>query len=131
MYAIVVGIDDSEERATAQARELLGMPMDPADVRVTVVHAFQENPAGASVAQVGSVRRFVDLLEAEGFEVELQEAGSDPAPAITAVADEVDADLIVLAGRKRTPTGKVLFGSVTQAVILDTSRAVLVCRTDA
>lgn len=130
MYSIVVGIDESEERATAQARELLEMPTDPADVQITVVHAFQENPAGASVAQVGSVRRFVDLLEAEGFAVELQEAGADPAPAITALADEVDADLLVLAGRKRTPTGKVLFGSVTQAVILETNRAVLVCSTD-
>jgi nucleotide-binding universal stress UspA family protein len=130
MYTIVVGVDENEERASAQAREILAMPIDPAEVRVTVLHAFQANPAGASVAQVGAVRRFVDLVEEAGFEVELEEAGDDPAPAITALADEVDADLIVLGGRKRTPTGKVLFGSITQAVILETSRAVLVCSTD-
>nr|WP_276414161.1 universal stress protein [Halomicroarcula sp. XH51] len=34
--------------------------------------------------------------------------------------------MIVLAGRKRSPAGKALFGSVTQDVILGTDRSVLV-----
>lgn len=127
MYNIVVGIDESEERATAQATEILNMPFDPEDVHVTVVHAFQDNPSGASVSQVRSVRRFVEMMEEAGIEVELEEAGAEAATAITDFAEEEDADLIVVAGRKRTPTGKVLFGSVTQAIILDTTRAVLVC----
>lgn len=127
MYDIVVGVDTDEDRAEAQGREILAMPFDPADVSVTVVHAFGDNPAGASVSQVRAVRRIRDLLEEAGVQVELEESSGDPAVAILDVADEADADLIVVAGRKRTPTGKVLFGSVTQAVILETDRAVMVC----
>lgn len=127
MYDIVVGVDNDEDRAEAQGREILAMPFDPSDVRVTVVHAFGDNPAGASVSQVRAVRRIRDLLEEADVQVELEESSGDPAVAILEVAAERDADLIVVAGRKRTPTGKVLFGSVTQGVILETDRAVMVC----
>lgn len=129
MYKIVVGVDESEERAQAQADEILNLPVDPAEVHVTVVHAFEDNPAGASVMQVRAVRRLVEALEDAGIEVELEEAGAEPETAIVSFAEEVDADLIVVAGRKRTPAGKLLFGSVTQSVILGTTRAVLVCST--
>lgn len=130
MYDIVVGVDRDEERAVAQGREILAMPFDPADVTVTIIHAFGDNPAGASVSQVRAVRRIQDLLEEADVEVVLEESSGDPAVAILDVAEEVDADLIVVAGRKRTPTGKVLFGSVTQGVILETDRAVMVCSTE-
>jgi nucleotide-binding universal stress UspA family protein len=127
MYKIVMAVDESEERAVAEAEAVLGLPRDPGDVRVTVLHDFTKNPSGASVTQVGSVRRAKERLEAAGIEVELAESSGDPAEAIIETADEFDADMIVVAARKRTPTGKVLFGSVTQAVLLGTDRPVLVC----
>nr|WP_276298484.1 universal stress protein [Halomicroarcula sp. ZS-22-S1] len=46
------------------------------------------------------------------------------------VADARDANLVVLGGRKRSPAGKALFGSVTQDVILGTDRSVLVVTAD-
>ena len=127
MYNIIVGVDEDEERAKAQGQEILNMPLDHDDVHITLLHAFEENPSGASVSQVSAVRRIEEMLEDAGYDPMLEEAGAKPAEAITSFADKEDADLIVLAGRKRTPTGKVLFGSVTQAVILDTTRAVMVC----
>jgi nucleotide-binding universal stress UspA family protein len=129
MYTIVVGVDEDEERAVAQGQEILDMPLDRSEVQVTVVHAFEDNPEGASVTQVGSVREIRELLEDAGIAVELEAAGADPAAAITNFADREEADLVVVAGRKRTPAGKVLFGSVTQGVILGTRRPVLVCST--
>ncbi len=126
MYDIVVGVDEDEDRAQAIGRELLDLPGDHDELHVTLVHAFGDNPSGASVAQVGAVKHLQQRLEEAGVAVELEEAGSAPAEAITTFAAERDADLIVVAGRKRTPTGKVLFGSVTQAVILGTNRPVLV-----
>ncbi|AUG46312.1 MULTISPECIES: universal stress protein [Haloarcula] len=127
MYEIVAGIDKSEARGTAIAEAITEIPMDASQVRVTLLHDFEENPEGASVDQVASIRRAREVLEEAGVEVALEESSGEPADAILRLADEQDADMIVVAGRKRTPTGKVLFGSVTQSVILGTDRSVLVC----
>ena len=127
MYHIVMAVDQSEERALAEADAVLGLPRDASDVHVTILHDFTNNPSGASVTQVSSVRRAKERLEEGGVDVDLTESSGDPAEAIIETADELDADMIVLAARKRTPTGKVIFGSVTQAVILGTDRPVLVC----
>jgi nucleotide-binding universal stress UspA family protein len=127
MYQIVMAVDQNEERAVAEADAVLDLPRDPSDVHVTVLHDFTNNPSGASVTQVASVRRARDRLEEGGVEVDLTESSGDPAEAIIETADELDADMIVLAARKRSPTGKVIFGSVTQTVLLETDRPVLVC----
>ncbi|MDT3437026.1 universal stress protein [Haloarcula sp. 1CSR25-25] len=127
MYEIVAGVDKSEARGTAIAEAITEIPMDASQVRVTLLHDFEENPEGASVDQVASVRRAREVLEDAGVEVTLEESSGEPADAILRLADEQDAEMIVVAGRKRTPTGKVLFGSVTQSVILGTDRSVLVC----
>lgn len=126
MYTIVVGIDDSEERAIAQAEAIADMPGSE-EMRAILLHDFIRNPEGASVSQVASVRRARERLDDAGIQIELEESSGEPAEAIIRLAEEEDADMICVAGRKRTPTGKVLFGSVTQAVILDTDRPVLVC----
>lgn len=127
MYEVILGIDDSERRGIAQAETVADLPNAAETVRATLFHDFTENPTGASVHQVASVRRARDHLEEAGVEVTLQESSGDPAPEILALADERDADLICLAGRKRTPAGKAVFGSVTQEVILNSNRPVLVC----
>jgi nucleotide-binding universal stress UspA family protein len=127
MYQIVMAVDTSEARARAEADAVLGLPRDPSDVHVTILHDFTNNPSGASVTQVSAVRRARERLEEGGVDVELAESSGDPAEAILETADDLDADMIVLAARKRSPTGKVIFGSVTQTVILGTERPVLVC----
>ncbi len=44
-------------------------------------------------------------------------------------ADERDADHVFLAGRKRSPAGKAIFGDVTQRIILEFDGAVTVVTT--
>lgn len=127
MYEIVAGIDESEERGRAIAKTITQTPFDRSKITVTLLHDFSDNPEGASVDQVASVRRAADILEEADIDVELAESSGDPGDEILDLADDLDADQIVVAGRKRTPTGKVLFGSVTQEVILGTDRPVLVC----
>lgn len=127
MYEIVLGIDNNEERALAQAETVADLPGAGEDIHATLFHDFTENPTGASVHQVAAVRRAKERLEEAGISVTLDESSGDPATEILDLADEQDADVVCLAGRKRTPTGKAIFGSVTQEVILSTDRAVLVC----
>lgn len=45
----------------------------------------------------------------------------DPADRITRAADSLNARYIVIGARKRSPTGKALFGSTTQAVLLSST----------
>lgn len=130
MFTFVVGIDTDQSRAQAQAEAITSMPLEADEVQVVLVHSFSENPEGGTIEQVKPVRETRELLEEEGIEVIAEGYGGNAAEAIINVADEWDADQIVVAGRKRTPTGKVLFGSVTQSVILDTDRPVLVCSAD-
>lgn len=128
MYTIVSGIDNDKQRAAMQARTITDMPMHADEVEVVLTHSFKDNPSGASIAQVSSVQRAQELLEDAGLEVVLEESGNnDPAAAVLDFADEYEADLIVVAGRKRSPTKKAVFGSVSQEIILSTDRPVLVC----
>jgi len=126
MYHVVIGVDDNEERAMACARAVADLPGDPSETRVTVIHSFTDNPSGASASQLASVRDVTDFLEERGVEVTVTESSGDPADQLLDAAKAADADLIVVAGRKRSPTGKALFGSVTQSVILNTERPVMV-----
>jgi nucleotide-binding universal stress UspA family protein len=48
---------------------------------------------------------------------------------VLALAEERDADHIFIAGRKRSPTGKAIFGDVTQRIILEFDGAVTVITT--
>jgi nucleotide-binding universal stress UspA family protein len=67
-----------------------------------------------------------DSLRTSGVRVETATRWGDPAEQILQAADEIDADMIVLGGRKRSPLGSLLFGSVSQAVTLDATRPVVI-----
>lgn len=126
MTRVLLSIDEDESRAKSQAETVLDL-LETNDLSVDLLHVFEENPEGATAQQLGSIRRAKELLEDEDVEVRIQGEGGNPAQQITDHADDIDADAICIAGRKRSPTGKVVFGSVTQDVILNTGRSVLVC----
>jgi nucleotide-binding universal stress UspA family protein len=126
MYQILAAIGTDEDRALEQARAITDLPRN-GDVSVTLFHDFDGgNPEGASVHQVAAVRRAAEHLEDAGIDVEYAESSGDAARAILDTAAEMDADLLCLAPRGRTPAGKALFGSVTQQVILEGDRPTLV-----
>ncbi|MDS0298218.1 universal stress protein [Halogeometricum sp. S1BR25-6] len=126
MYHVVVGVDEEEEHARRCVEEVVNLPGESSEKRVTLIHSFVDNPSGASATQVHSVREAAETLEAAGIEYDVEESSGDPADVIVSVADDVDADLVIVGGRKRSPAGKALFGSVTQSVILGAARPVMV-----
>jgi len=127
MYRVVAGVDEDVERARRCARAVADLP-GPSDERaVWLLHSFTDNPSGASAPQVRSVREATEILEDEGVDVEVRESSGDPTRALLDTADELEADLVAVAGRQeRSPAGKAVFGSTTQAVILEADRSVLV-----
>ena len=57
----------------------------------------------------------------EGIDVSYQSVGAvgDEQTKILEIAEEYDCDHLFIAGEKRSPTGKAIFGDLTQSIILN------------
>jgi nucleotide-binding universal stress UspA family protein len=128
MTEIVLAVDHDEERARKSAEAIAELNLGD-NVTVTLLHVFTDNIEGASVNQIGSVRKARKALESAGIAVQLAESSGDPAAEVVSHAEETGADMIAIAGRSRTPAGKAVFGSVSQSVMLDSDIPVLFCPT--
>lgn len=139
MYRFLLPIDLEERRAKAAAEFLTTLPVNVDNVEVLILNVFKEFEAvedsGGAVrsedlfdpeAFPDSVVVAKDILEVAGFSVTAQRKHGSPSEEIKVVAEEVDVDLVVMAGEKRSPVGKALFGSVTQEVLLNTDIPVTV-----
>jgi nucleotide-binding universal stress UspA family protein len=128
MYSVLLPIDGSEERAAAQAEMAASLPRAADSVRATILRVFDDRKTAesTSVGQLTAGQAAQDALLDAGVAVDTETTYGDPAEEILRAAEAVDADLIVLGGRKRSPLGSLLFGSVSQAVTLDATRPVVV-----
>ena len=73
-----------------------------------------------------------ERLSGAGLEHEvIRESGPEPAEIVLDVLGRVDADLLVLGLRRRTPVGKLILGSTAQRLLLDSPVAVLAVKPDA
>lgn len=68
--------------------------------------------------------------EAVSQEVTVDGRSGSPVEEILDYANEIDARYLVIGGRKRSPVGKALFGSVTQSILLEADRPVVAVMTD-
>ncbi|QCC46541.1 universal stress protein [Halobellus limi] len=66
-----------------------------------------------------TVRDIVDRLDEAGVDYEIRGAVGDHADSIVELAEDVTADRVLVGGRHRSPTGKAVFGSTAQTVMLE------------
>lgn len=142
MYRVVAAIDTDEDRAEKITDAIASLPGEPNETEVVLLSVFEEfdvsdDMGSAESEEVfdpeslpSSVTRAKKKLEDAGFDIDVRREHGEPTEVIIEVADELDADAIALSGRKRSPTGKALFGSVTQSVLLSANRPVLVVTTE-
>jgi hypothetical protein len=96
-------------------------------ITVTAVTTEEQAPeVRAEAAQ--TVERVVAAMRAEGTTVEGKVLHGEPAAAITGVARESDADLIVTGSHGRTGLERVLIGSTSERILNATECAVLVVK---
>lgn len=127
MKTILLCIDTDVKRAKAQVESITALPLKTDDVKIVIYHVFRGSDE-PDAERLKSVMKATEQLESEGFTVEVRQSSGDTTRNILQMAAELDVDSISLAGRKRSPTGKALFGSVTQDVILESNRPVLLSK---
>lgn len=126
--AIIVGYIPTKE-----GRAALRTAAAEAQLRNTKL-VIVNSQRGGREFDSSEARRFEQELE--GVQARLDEAGiehqvrtlvvgNEPSEDLIAVAEETDADFIVIGLRRRTPVGKLILGSNAQRILLDASCPVL------
>ena len=125
---IVVGYVSTKEGEAALERAFQECTLR--NEQLTVIHSDRGGAGLSSDAarkNEEDLRRIETRLTEAGVtgEVRALVRGKEPAEDLIDVAEETDADLIIIGLRRRTPVGKLILGSNAQRVLLDAPCAVL------
>lgn len=143
MYELLVPVDRNEERAEAQVGAVVDAPYDADELLARILHVVEDvdtpftgtGPEYASSLEEAvedleglpaTVATVADGLRAGGIETTVHTARGVPTEAILDVVDAAGVDAVAIGCRRRTPVGKVVFGSVAQEVIRRADCPVLV-----
>ncbi|MFB6086916.1 MAG: universal stress protein [Haloarculaceae archaeon] len=142
MYRVLVTVDDDRQRADELIDSIERLAEEVPELSVTLLHVIRETDVPSQVAIHQPVEDYGEELDESRVPVAVQEAAArledvdfdcevriehgDPAPVIIERANEGGYDTIYIGGRRNSPVGKVLFGSVVQGVLLNTDVPVTV-----
>ncbi|CDK40011.1 Universal stress protein [Halorubrum sp. DM2] len=131
---LAVGTED-EKRAKRLANEIIAVA-EPADAEVVLTHVFDESEFDGIREKLGvergsegstpdavaerhaTTRALSKALSEAGVRHSVRGAVGDLADEVIETADSLGADRVFVGGRRRSPTGKAVFGSVAQEVML-------------
>jgi nucleotide-binding universal stress UspA family protein len=131
---LAVGTED-EERTEQLAEEAIAVA-EPAGAEVVLTHVFTDEEFDAVRSRLGvdetsegstpdavaerhtTTRALSEALTEAGVSHSVRGAVGDHADEVVEAASAIGADRVVVGGRHRSPTGKAVFGSVAQEVLL-------------
>lgn len=132
LVAVGPGDADRAEEIAEAAVEVAA----PANAKVVLAHVFTEEEyhdvldrlefdtessevSPDEVAQRhATIRTLSNSLDAYDVEFEVRGAVGEHGEEIVDLAEEIGVDRVIVGGRKRSPTGKAVFGSTAQKVML-------------
>ena len=138
MYCVLLPVGGDAEHALAAADAVASLPNAAADVEAVILNVYEGFEASGEGGRVDSedvwneenypesVDVVEDRLTEAGVSASRRREHGDPADTIVDVAEAIDADNITMGGRQQSPTGKMLFGSTTQSVLIGADRPVTV-----
>ena len=147
MYRVLVAVDENEQQASDLATTVERLAGEINDLEVLVLHVFRDVDLPSQVVVYeplgdfqeehhqqreipAAVTNVADRLTERGIDAEIRiERSENPATTINSIAVDHNVDNILIGGRKQSPIGKVLFGSTTQAVLLNSDIPVTVAGT--
>jgi nucleotide-binding universal stress UspA family protein len=133
MGTIVVGYVPKPEGHAALSRATEEARLRSARLVVVNSHRggreFDREDAVQSEAELDGIRQRLDEAGV-AHEVRQLVRGMDPADDLVNVATEVEAELLVIGLRRRSPVGKLILGSNAQRVLLDAPCPVLAVKAE-
>lgn len=128
--AIVVGYVPTKEGRAALTRAAEECKLR--GTSLVVVNSARGGRDMVDPEQRGGLDNLASDLKADGVEVEVRSPvrGLEPAEDLIAIAEEINADFIVIGLRRRTPVGKLILGSNAQRILLDSPCPVLAVKAD-
>jgi nucleotide-binding universal stress UspA family protein len=143
LVAVGPGDDDRVGPLAATTTDVAG----PAGAAVTLAHVFTEQEYEDARERLGgepgdevtpdavarrhaTIRELGAALDDAGFDYDVAGRVGEHGDAIVSLADDAAADLAVVGGRRRSPTGKAVFGSTAQTVLLSAPCPVTFVRSD-
>ena len=138
---IVIAAVDRSDRAPRVVREAVAVA-DKFDATPHVVHVLSQSQfVELEMSETRKTGRAVDMDRVRAYATEVAETAAseadaedaaeavglvgNPTQALLEYAEDNDARFIVVGSRRRSATGKLLFGSVTQSILLDADRSVI------
>ena len=132
-YRVLVPVSDNEASAHAQATFVASLPNAPATVTATLTHvlhgeALNTSREFRSAQRIGTVVHARDYLRGHDISVQIMDVDEPfpPTNGIVALANKVDADLIVLGGGMHSLIDDMLTGNVSRSVGRRTNRPITV-----
>lgn len=124
MYHVVVGVAMADEQLPHKVDAVTGLPTTAEELRVTLVHVHDGEE---SVEAIPAVEEAVESFAAAGMDTEIHGVVSDDAPrGLVEAAATLDADLLCIGGRRRSPAGKRQLKPGAQEVLLHAAQPVVV-----
>jgi nucleotide-binding universal stress UspA family protein len=133
MTTVVLGYVPKPEGEAALTAALSEARLRQADIVVVNAHRARHGDHEWEQRMSAELEELRARVEGEGLNVHIRTPQSelDPADDLVSIAAEVDADLIVIGLRRRTPVGKLILGSSAQRILLDAHCPVLAVKSDA
>lgn len=127
MGTVVVGYVAKPEGEAALARAIVETRLRDTRLVVVTSHSgddFDSDAVDKAETEISAVRTQLDEAGLS-YDVRQMIRGMEPAEDVVSVAQESEAELIVIGLRRRSPVGKLILGSQAQRILLDAPCPVL------
>ncbi|QKY21472.1 universal stress protein [Halolamina sp. CBA1230] len=133
LETILVAVSGEADRTKSVAQTAVDVA-GPAGATVRLLHVFSEEgyetvkdqleldpdaevTPGDVAARHATIREVGSLLDDAGVEYEAHGAVGETSEKVLELAEEADADMVVVGGRGRSAAGKTVFGSTAQKIL--------------
>lgn len=148
LRTILLAVGPGDANRTDVLAETVLEVAKPVDARVVLAHVFTREELDEVIDRLdfdaetdevdptevagrhATVKALQSELEDEDVDYEIRGAVGEHGTTIVDLAENVIADRVIVGGRSRSPTGKAVFGSTAQEVLLSSPAPVTFVRAD-